>query len=47
MPVFSDMTIHTQEVAALFEHMKRFRHEALSVHKPGSSIAEDSRIQGG
>jgi hypothetical protein len=38
------MTIHTREVAALFERAKLHQHEALSVHKPGSSIAEDLPI---
>jgi hypothetical protein len=31
-------------MAALFERAKLYRHEALSVCKPGSSIAEDSPI---
>jgi hypothetical protein len=45
MAVFSHMTIHMREVAALFERAKLYRQEALSVHKPGSSIVEDSPIK--
>jgi hypothetical protein len=38
------MTICTRLVAALFERTKLYQHEALSVHKPETSIAEDSPI---
>jgi hypothetical protein len=38
------MTIHMREVAALFERAKLYWHEALSVHKPGRSVAKDLPI---
>jgi hypothetical protein len=38
------MIICTCEPAALFELAKLYRYEALSVHKPESSIAEESPI---
>jgi hypothetical protein len=44
MEVSSHITIRTHKVADLFERAKLYRHEALSVHKLGSSIAEDSLI---
>jgi hypothetical protein len=44
MAVFSHVTIGTREVAALFERAKLHQYEALPVHKPGRSIAEDSPI---